>query len=119
MATPTTGPGGITLPLPDATRAAYEDLYNKAQAAIESTVDPDLLTGLNDARDGIDDILSADDAFRLNANSAAFADLTKKIGKVNDGLTALQTQIAAVAKTLGRYSAVAGAIGKVLSMFPV
>lgn len=107
-----------TLPLSADIRAAYEDTYAKNQAAIEGTTDFDLLTTLNASQDDVGGLLSADDAYRIHADSAAFQALLAQISTTNKGLKVLQTKIAGIAGDIGKFALVAGAITKVLSMVP-
>lgn len=117
MSTPTT-PLPPTLPLSAEIRAAYEDLYAKNQAAIEGTIDVGVLAALNDSNDAIGSLLSADDAFHIHADSAAFQALLTQIGTTNAGLKVLQAKVDKVAGDIGKFSMVASAINKVLSMVP-
>jgi hypothetical protein len=107
-----------TLPLSADIRAAYEETYAKNQAAIEGTTDFDLLTTLNASQDDIGGLLSADDAYRIHADSAAFQALLAQIAATNKGLKVLQTKIGGIADDIGKFAMVAGAITKVLSMVP-
>ena len=68
LSTPT--PAAPTVPLSPDVRTAYEDLYVKNKAAIEGTMDFELLTALNASQSDIGGLLSADDQYRLNADSA-------------------------------------------------
>lgn len=116
MSTP--APLPPTLPLSADIRAAYEDTYAKNQAAIEGTTDFDLLTTLNASQDDIGGLLSADDAYRIHADSAAFQALLTQIGTTNKGLKDLKAKVDKVAGDVGKFAMVAGAITKVLSMVP-
>jgi len=107
-----------TLPLSADIRAAYQDVYAKNQAAIEGTTDFELLTSLNDSNDAIGSLLSADDAFHIHADSAAFQALLAQIGTTNAGLKVLQAKIGNIAGDIGKFGMVVGAITKVLSMVP-
>lgn len=107
-----------TLPLSADIRAAYQDVYAKNQAAIESTTDFDVLAALNDSQDNIGGLLSADDAFHIHADSAAFQALLTQIGTTNAGLKVLQTKIAGIAGDIANFAMVVGAITKVLAMVP-
>ena len=118
MSTPTTAPLPPTLPLSADIRAAYQDVYAQNQAAIEGTTNFELLTALNDSNDAIGSLLSADDQFRIHANSAAFQSLLAQIGTTNKGLKVLQTKVAGIAGDIGKFGMVVGAINKVLSMVP-
>lgn len=111
-------PGVPTVPLPPDVRTAYEDLYAKNQMAIEGTLDFDLLTVLNATQSNIGGLLSADDQYRLNANTAQFQAMLAQINTTNGGLKTLQTKIAGIAGGIAKFGAVVGAINKVLSLIP-
>ena len=117
MSTPTT-PLPPTLPLSADIRAAYQDVYAKNQAAIEGTTDFELLTALNDSNDAIGSLLSADDQYHIHADTGAFQALLTQIGATNKGLKDLQAKVDKVAGDIGKFSMVASAINKVLTMVP-
>ncbi|MGA8729101.1 MAG: hypothetical protein WB608_10160 [Terracidiphilus sp.] len=116
MSTPL--PTAPTIPLSPDVRTAYEDLYAKNQAAIENTADFELLKALNASQLDIGGLLSADDQYRLNSDSAQFQAMLTQINATNDGLKALQTKIAGIAGGVAKFGAVVGAIAKVLSLIP-
>ncbi len=109
MATP-------TIPLLPDVRASYEDVYAKNQAAIDSTDDFDLLKSLNASQLQIGGLLSVDDQYRIQADSALFQSMLGQIDATNTGLKALQGQIKGIASNLDVFSDVVGAIDKLLSM---
>ncbi len=111
-------PTAPTIPLSPDVRTAYEDLYAKNQAAIENTADFELLKALNASQLDIGGLLSADDQYRLNSDSAQFQAMLTQINATNDGLKALQTKIAGIAGGVAKFGAVVGAIAKVLSLIP-
>ena len=116
LSTPT--PTARTVPLSPEVRTAYQDLYAKNQAAIEGTADFELLTALNASLADIDGLLSADDQYRLNADTAQFQAILTQINTTNGGLKTLQTKIAGIAGGIAKFGAVVGAIDKVLSLIP-
>jgi hypothetical protein len=115
LGTPSSTPA---IPLSPDVRTAYEDIYAKNQAAIEGATDFDLLTALNASQLDIGGLLSADDQYRLNADTAQFQAILTQINATNSGLKALQTKIAGVASKISTFGAVLGAIDKVLSLVP-
>ncbi len=116
MSTPT--PAAPKFPLSPDVRTAYEDLYAKNQTAIEGTLDFELLKALNASQLDIGGLLSADDQYRLNSDSAQFQAMLTHINATNDGLKTLQTKIAGIAGGIAKFGAVVGAIDKVLSLIP-
>ena len=111
MATP-------TIPLTPDVRASYEDVYAKNQAAIDTTNDFEVLKSLNASQLDIGNLLSADDQYRIHADSALFQTMLTQIDITNAGLKVLQTKIAGIAKNISTFGEVAGAINKVLTMVP-
>jgi hypothetical protein len=118
LSTSTPGTAGPTVPLTPDARAAYEALYATNQTAIENTADVDLLKSLNATQLDIGNLLSADDQYRLNQNTAQFEALLKAINSTNAGLKILQTKIAGIAGGIAKFGEVVGAITKVLSVIP-
>lgn len=111
MATP-------TIPLAPDVRASYEAVYAKNQAAIDTTNDFEVLKALNASQLDIGNLLSADDQYRIHADSALMQTILTQIDTTNAGLKALQTKIAGVAEGISKFGEVLGAIDKVLSMVP-
>ena len=111
-------PTAPTIPLSPEVRTAYEDLYAKNQTAIEGTLDFDLLSALNASQLDIGGLLSSDDQYRLNADSAQFQAMLTQINTTNGGLKTLQTKIAGIAGGVAKFGTVVGAIDKVLSLIP-
>jgi hypothetical protein len=109
-------PSGPTIPLSADQRAAYEALFDKNEIAIENTTDVELLKPLNETQLNIGNLLSADDQFHIEQNTATFKALADAIGKTNDGLETLKGKIAKVAKDISIFSEVLGAVSKVLSL---
>jgi hypothetical protein len=111
--------GGLTLPLSAAVRKGYEDLYASVEAAIEGIDDGALLETLNDVHDGIGAVISADNRYRLEQNTALFEALLKQATDVNCALKKLQDQIAGIATGMERLGDVAAGIEKVMGMVPL
>jgi hypothetical protein len=116
LSTPPIPPGTLTLPLTPALRTAYEQLHDACEAANEATNDKDLLQGLTDVQLAIDAVISADNKYRLDQNSATFQALSGQIGAANDSLTTLQGQIAGIAGKIAAIGSVASGIAKVIAL---
>jgi len=116
---PTT-PGGSgatpTIPLTPEARKAYEDLFAKNEIAIEGTTDVGLLQSLDDAQDAVGAVLSADNEYRLNQDTAHFQALQTQINAANDSLTKLKKDIAGISSKISVLGDVAAGIAKVLSL---
>jgi hypothetical protein len=123
LSTPPTTPvptGGTTpaLPLTADARAKYENLYALAEAAVQNTSDPTILGSLNDSKDAIGAVISADNAAQLAQDDASFQALAAQIKIANDSLKKLQTDIAGVASKIKIFGEVASGITQLLSLFP-
>jgi hypothetical protein len=115
---PSAVPSNPTLPLSDEARKAYRDLYDAMEAAIEGTTDVATLEALNAKIGDVDNVLTKDDMYRLRANSELYEALLKQINDTNDGLKALQDQIAAIATGFSEAGKILAAVDKVLSLVP-
>ncbi len=104
------------IPLTPELRAAYQDLYDKIEAAIEGTTDVVALQALNAQQAQVDDILQKDDIYRLNANAEAFNALRQQINSANAGLKTLQGQIQSTASHFATADKILGAISKVFGL---
>jgi hypothetical protein len=118
MSTIPNTPGGASQPLPlnpDA-RQSYEDMYALAEAAVQNTSDPTILGSLNDSKDAIGAVISADNAAQLQQDDASFQALQAQIKIANDALTKLKSDIAGVATKINIFGQVAAGIDKVISI---
>ena len=106
------------IPLTPDVRAAYQNLYDKYEAAIENTTDPTLLAELNSSQADVDDVLSKDDMYRLHANAALFQELLDQINCTNAGLKTLQAEIAATASRIKAIGDILSAINQVVTLIP-
>jgi len=106
------------VPLTDAARAAYEDLYAKFQASLDQTDDPGAYAALSAARTDVNNILTKDAEYQLQAGTALYNAILTQIQGTNDSLKQLQDQILAIDNGLATFGDVVGAIGKVLTLFP-
>ena len=111
-------PANPSIPLSPEARAAYEDLYNKMQAAIDSTMDLATLQALNAWQPKVEQMLTEDDNYKLNADTAIFDSLQKQINYVNQGLKTLRDQISSIASHIAVAGDVIAAINKVLTLVP-
>jgi len=118
MATPPVGnlPADPFIPLAADVRAAYQNLYNKIQAGIDSTMDLATIEALNPWRDEVDQVLTKDDEYKLSADTAIFAALQKQIQYTNQGLSKLRAQVSAIASHFALAGDIIGAIDAVLSL---
>jgi hypothetical protein len=106
------------IPLSPEVRAAYEDLYNKMQVAIDGTMDLATLQALNAWQPKVEQMLTEDDNYKLNADTAIFDSLQKQINYVNQGLKTLRDQISSIASHIAVAGDVIAAINKVLTLVP-
>lgn len=105
-----------TIPLAPEVRGAYQDLYDKIQAAIESTMDLATVELLNKWQPEVDQVLTQDDEYRLNQDTNIFAALQKQIANVNGGLTQLRGQVSSIASHFAMAGDIIAAIDKVLGL---
>ncbi|MGB6725771.1 MAG: hypothetical protein WBE74_07680 [Terracidiphilus sp.] len=120
MATPPGSklPASPTIPLTPDVKAAYQDLYNKMQAAIDSTMDAAALEALNAWQPQVDQILKQDDLYKMSLDTNIFAALEQQISDTNKGLKTLQTQISSIASHFAMAGDIIAAINKVLTLIP-
>lgn len=116
MSTSGSLPSQPPIPLTPNLRAAYQDLYDKIEAAIEGTTDVVALQILNAQQAQLDDTLQKDDVYRLNANAAAFSALLQQINGTNAGLKTLEGQIQSTASHFATADKILGAIGKIFGL---
>lgn len=107
-----------TIPLSPEVRAAFQNLYDKIQAVIDSTMDLATVEALNRWQPEVDQILTQDDEYKLNQDTNIFTALQKQIKYVNDGLTELRSQISSIASHFAMAGDIIAAIDKVLSLVP-
>lgn len=110
--------GNAIIPLPPALRAAYEDLYNRYETAIENSTDPGLLEALNSSQNNVDDTLTKDDMYRIEANTALYSALAEQIKDTNTELETLKKQILSISSGVSTFADILGAINKVLALLP-
>jgi len=108
-------PTGPAIPLLPEVRAAYQDLYNSMQKALDNTMDAATVELLNQWQPQIELVLNQDDEYRLSQDTAVFASLQKQINDVNDGITTLRSQIASIASHFSMAATVIAAIDKLVT----
>ena len=88
MTTPPVGnlPASPSIPLTPEVRAAYQDLYNKIQAELDSTMDAAAIEALNAWQPEVDQVLRKDELYTLAKDTTAFDALRKQINYTNQGL---------------------------------
>jgi septal ring factor EnvC (AmiA/AmiB activator) len=111
-------PANLSIPLTPEVRAAYQDLYNKMQAALDSTMDVATIEALNTWQPEVDQVLRKDDQYKLTQDTAAFQALLKQINYANQGLKTLQGQISSIASDFAMAGDIIAAIDKVLTLVP-
>jgi hypothetical protein len=105
-----------TIPLTPETRQAYKDLYAKAELAVQSTSDGTILGSLNDTKDAIGAVLTADNEARLAQDDASFKLVQAQIKVASDAMKKLAADIASVASTIKVFGDVASGISTVLAL---
>ena len=115
---PTAVAGSPAIPLTPVLRAAYEDLYNQYETAIENTTDPGVLAALSASQTNVDDVLTLDNMYRLKAITALYTALLQQINSTNSELKDLKKQVLAISSGISTFGSILGAISKVLSLIP-
>jgi hypothetical protein len=111
-------PANPSIPLTPDVRAAYQDLYNKIQAGIDSSMDEAVIQPLNTWWKEVDQVLTEDDLYKRTADTAIFDALQKQINYTNQGLKTLQGQISSIASHFAMAGDIIAAIAKVLTLVP-
>ncbi len=111
-------PPAPMIPLTPELRSAYQDLLDKFQTAIENTAEPGILEALNSSRTDVDDVLTKDAMYKIEANTALYGVLLQQISGTNDELKALKAQILAISSGISTFGDILGAINKVLTLIP-
>ena len=115
---PQSFPANPSIPLSPDMRAAYEDLYDKIQAAQQANrYNLAAVQLLNQWEPQVDEVLDQDDECTLSKDTNVFATLQKQIKSVNEGLTTLRGQVKAIASHFAMAADVIAAIDKVLGFF--
>jgi hypothetical protein len=112
-------PAAPTIPLSQELRDAYTDLYNKLETEYQGTADPTVLGAIGPQRDNVGNILTKDDMYGFNQDTALFTALQKQICSTTDGLKTLQTQINATASHFKTAGDILGAVTKVFGLLGV
>lgn len=95
---------------------AYQDLYNQLGKARWKVTDPDDIDRLQDARDQVNDILTALNKAKLEANTAAYAALLPSIKASNEKLDGIREDISTIVKDITIANTVLSAITRVLTI---
>jgi hypothetical protein len=106
------------IPLSPELRADYQNVYDKIQAGIDSTMDEATIEALNTWLPEVDQVLTKDDEYKLSADTAVFEALKTQINYTNQGLKTLRDQISAIASDFAMAGDVIAAIDKVLAFVP-
>ena len=106
------------IPLTPELRSAYQNLLDTYETAIENTTDPGVLEALNSSRTNVDDVLTKDSIYKIEATTALYDALLQQISGTNDELKTLQAQILAISSGISTFGDVLSAIGKVLALIP-
>lgn len=110
-------PQNPSIPLSPTLKAAYQNLYDTLDSAVNSTMDLATIEALNPMLDQVDQVLTQNDEYTLHQDTNVFASLQKQIKSVNDGLTTLRGQVKAIASHFAMAGDVIAAIDKVLGFF--
>lgn len=117
MSTP---PGNLpAIPLSDDLRTAYTNLYNLLETEYQSNPDAAAREAIGPQRDNVSNILTKDNMYKFDQDTALFAALQTQISTTSDGLKTLQTQINATASHFKTAASILGAITKVLGLLGV
>ena len=111
-------PASPTIPLTDDVRAAYQDLYDKFEAEYQSNPDATARLAIEPARDNVQNVLTKDDMYKFDQDTALFKALLTQINVTNDSLKVVQDQIASTASHFATADKILAAISKVLSLVP-
>ncbi len=95
---------------------AYKNLYTQLGTARWKVTDPDDIDRLQDARDQVNDILTALNKAKLDANTAAYAALLPSIKASNEKLDGIREDIHAIVKDINIANSVLSAITRVLTI---
>lgn len=99
-------------------RAAYQDLYSKVHAAVQSSMDLETVHILNKWQLEIDRTLIEFDEYGLTQDKARFYALQNQIRYVNDGIKELRNYMSSVASQFVPAGDVIIAIDRVLALMP-
>jgi hypothetical protein len=111
-------PPNPAIPLAAEVRAAYQDLYNKIQAALDSTMDAATVEALNAWQPEVDQVLTKDDEYKLHKDTEIFEALRTQITYTNAGLKKLRGEIQSIASHFAMAGTIIAAIDKVLGFLP-
>lgn len=107
-----------SFPLAPEVRAAYQDLYDKMQSAIDSTMDATTVEALNPGLNQIDEVLTKDDIYKLAQNTENLKGLKKQIQAANEDLMKLRDQVESIASHISLAGDIIAGIEKILTLVP-
>jgi hypothetical protein len=107
-----------TIPLTPAVRAAYQDLYDQYENAIETTTDDAYRKEVFAWQVNVGNILAKDLEYQFNANTARLLALRAQINSTNTDLVKIKAQLAVIAARIATAGTIIAAINKVLSLVP-
>ena len=116
---PTPVLGTVQIPLSKAIRAAYQELYDEYENAIQDTADVSLLESLNDSKDAMGSVLFQDAQYAINQSTTAYESLQVQIKSTNAQMATLQKQIQGIADGVQTFGTVLAAIDKVAGLVGV
>jgi KAP family P-loop domain len=87
-------PADGQIPLSAEARARYLNLYSEAEAAVQNTGDATILGNLNDSKDAIGAVITADNQARLVQDEASFDALRKQLSAAEAQLQKVNLQVA-------------------------
>jgi hypothetical protein len=112
-------PAAPTIPLSDDLRTAYINLYMALENEYQSNPDAIAREAIGPQRDNVSNILTKDNIYGFNKDTALFAALQTQISTSSDGLKTLQTQINSTASHFKTAGDILGAITKVFGFLGV
>jgi hypothetical protein len=112
-------PAAPTIPLSDTLRAAYVDLYSKLDDEYQNNQDTTAQEAIQPVRLNVRNILTKDDMYKFNQDTALFTALQSQITTTTDSLKTLITQIDATKSHFQTAADIIGAAQKVLGFLGV
>jgi hypothetical protein len=107
------------IPLSPAVRAAYQALSNTYEDAFDANPDLPFRKELMAWQTDVNNILTKDDEYKFNRNTALYEALLIQINATNTDLVTIKGEIAAIAGKIAMAGDIIAAINKVLTLFPI
>ena len=111
-------PASPSIPLTPEVRAAYQDLYNKMQAALDSTMDEAAIEALNAWQPEVDQVLRKDDFYKLAKTRPSSMRCESRSTTPIRGSRPCASQISSIASHFAMAGDIIAAIDKVLTLVP-